>query len=132
MAWASQGKIDLNFEDSGGVNALLYNFDIGASYLKPQHKSWLDSKVVARFKGQPVNIAVWGWASRSGNYGWNQTVALRRADAVAYYLILHGFPNTAFKVIDGQVDNNSDDDPNDETWRSATIFVSKSPFDWLE
>jgi hypothetical protein len=131
MAGYSQGKVDNYLNDPTTVGALMYNMDIGATYLRPHHKLWLDNNVVSRFKGRPANVAIWGWASRSGDPNWNRNIALRRADALAYYLKTRGFPTSTFKYIDGQVDDDPANDPNDEKWRGATVYISTTdPIDW--
>jgi outer membrane protein OmpA-like peptidoglycan-associated protein len=118
------GKVYVYSEDNTSIDALLYNFDVGSTYLKPQHKAWLDQHVVAKFQNSgTVLVTTTGFASWSGNLEWNRNVAEWRAYRVLGYLWDRGLRyNLVFSG--GQVDDDTDDDPNDEDWRSVELSVT--------
>src|SRR5262249_20577825 len=91
MAYSSKGKVEPYYFGSDGSHCLLYDFSIGAGFLKPAHRSYLDL-VVDQFKGQSIYYYIIGFASRSGNFDINLQVSTNRALAVRKYLLDRGFP----------------------------------------
>ena len=67
---------------------LFYNFDIGDSDLKPEHRKYLNATVVAALQTSvvPVNVFVFGHASRTGDDVQDAALSQSRAMEVDLYL----------------------------------------------
>jgi hypothetical protein len=88
------GKIQIFLATSYELQALLYNFDINSSELKPEHRSWITRTIGVHPPPSPgvqvtpqrtikMTWALVGLASRTGSDALNWRLAKRRAEAVS-------------------------------------------------
>jgi outer membrane protein OmpA-like peptidoglycan-associated protein len=78
--------------------AILDNFDINKSDLKPDHKTKLDD-IVTKMKANPaLNAQLGGAADLTGNKAFNQALSLKRAEAVRAYLVDKGIDAARLEV----------------------------------
>ena len=86
--------IDLDEGDAdGGVKATLANFDVDGDELKPEHRAFLDARIVPLLRlGNDKGLSATGIASDSQPEASNPGLAERRAEAVRTYLIGRGIP----------------------------------------
>jgi outer membrane protein OmpA-like peptidoglycan-associated protein len=118
----SQGKIQTYRQDGQLLSALLCNFDLGGSHLKPAHQAWLDEHVVPRFRKDPgTQITVYGYACRSSRHEWKESLAWSRAYQVVNYLVRRGIPETAVWEQDIELEPYGDNSPIGEQWRAAVV-----------
>jgi hypothetical protein len=80
------GKVEDHTADT--IVALLYDFDIDGSSLKPHHLHWLETKVIALLRGKQGEWIVWlqGMASRPGEAQHNFILSCHREKQVLDYL----------------------------------------------
>jgi hypothetical protein len=88
------GKIQIFLATSYELQALLYNFDINSSELKPEHCNWITRTIGVHPPPSPgvdvtpqrtINMtwSLVGLASRTGSDALNWRLAKRRAEAVS-------------------------------------------------
>jgi hypothetical protein len=131
------GKIQIFLATSYELQALLYNFDIKSSELKPEHRNWITRTISVHPPPSPgVNVtpqrtinmawALVGLASRTGSDALNWRLAKRRAEAVstAIWLLNPGLLPDEIKFGVGEEAARLaglKDGLEDERWRS--VFV---------
>lgn len=94
--------------DSNGLKAVKVTFDSGilfgfnSSTLSASAKNSL-AKFAQILKENPtMDVAIYGYTDNVGSYEANQTVSMRRAEAVENYLRGQGVANTQFKYVEGE------------------------------
>ncbi len=83
---------------SGGVRAVLMNFDIDKAELKQEHKNFLDRSVVPVLLHKRWRIWLQGQASNTGTQAHNLELSHRRAEMVAAHLRSRGVLNTQLQL----------------------------------
>jgi OOP family OmpA-OmpF porin len=73
-------------------------FDWGKPELTRDAQAILDDAAAAYQRLKPGQIAVTGFADRSGSEPVNRTASRRRAEAVKAYLIAHGIPPATIHI----------------------------------
>jgi hypothetical protein len=75
---------------SGGVRAVMSNFDIDGADVKREHQTFLRSRVIPILTGPSARAWLQGSASHSGSDRHNQALSERRAHAVEAFLVANG------------------------------------------
>jgi hypothetical protein len=86
---SSPGKILLYSQTPTSLSALLYNFDVGRTDIKPEHTTWIMTTVVPFAKRQNFKIGTVGMASRTGSEKLNLELSKNRAQAVLKQIWFH-------------------------------------------
>lgn len=105
------------------VIADLGNFNTDGNMLKPEHKDWLDAKLIPVLKANGWHVKLSGMASKSGDPHYNRNLSLSRVLHVKAYLSANGIPES--KIPGPEIrslgadfsTSNSKDDPDDRTVR---------------
>lgn len=79
---AQPGKVFELFASSSNLVALLYNFDVDSSTLKPEHRDWLAKTLPPYFSSDEHHGTIIGLASRTGRNQHNMRLSHSRARAV--------------------------------------------------
>ena len=80
------GKIVLNNAvPSGGIRAVMTNYDIDSDVLKPEHQAFLTTQVAPILAGRRARLFMQGSASATGTAAHNLALSRRRADNVASF-----------------------------------------------
>src|SRR5271170_234202 len=111
---------------------LLYNYDVNASHMKPQHQQLLDRSLIPfmNVKSLEVRVAVVGTASRTGSDGDDQSLSEARAAIEQSYLRQRAIPGVIFVDPVGwgkqpkRKDSSSDEDERD---RSVIVVMGFRP-----
>ena len=100
---ANDGVVIQPFSISDPHRALLADFDIDGSKLKPAHREWLDG-VATFLRKHPIphgtgkwTVTITGRASKTGSDSHNGWLSKQRAEAVRNYL-LPKLPGVSFEV----------------------------------
>jgi hypothetical protein len=83
---------------TGGVRAIMSNFDIDGADVKREHQTFLRSRVIPIMVGPAARCWLQGSASRSGPDAYNQALSQRRADAVKLFLVANGVAASRINV----------------------------------
>jgi hypothetical protein len=75
---------------TGGIRAVMSNFDIDGADVKPEHQTFLRTRVIPIMVGPAARCWLQGSASRSGPDAHNQALSERRANAVQAFLVANG------------------------------------------
>ncbi len=86
---SSPGKILVYSQTATGLNALLYNFEIGKTDIKSEHTAWIMTTVVPFAKLKNFSIRTIGMASRTGSERLNLALSKNRAQAVLKQIWFH-------------------------------------------
>jgi hypothetical protein len=81
------GQIHVIAETTENLMALLYDFDVDSSALKPEHIQWLE-KTVTPYRNRDMTALIIGLASRTGSNDWNLSLSRRRAASVSSQLFV--------------------------------------------
>lgn len=98
--------------DSNGLKAVKVTFDSGilfgfnSSTLSASAKNSLARFAQILKENPTMDVAIYGYTDNVGSYEANQTVSLRRADAVENYLRSQGVSPGQFKYVEGEGWNN--------------------------
>jgi outer membrane protein OmpA-like peptidoglycan-associated protein len=111
---------------------LLYNYDVNASHMKPEHQRFLDRSLIPfiNVKSLEVWVAVVGTASRTGSDGYDQSLSETRAAIVQSYLRQRAIPSVNFVDPVGwgkqpkRKDSSSDEDERD---RAVIVVMGFRP-----
>jgi hypothetical protein len=83
---------------TGGVRAVLRNFDVDKRELKPEHRTFLDSSVVPVLLHKRARVWLQGQASNTGGHAHNLELSHQRAEQVATHLKSRGVLATQVQV----------------------------------
>jgi hypothetical protein len=87
MQLANPGKITISSAvPLGGIRALMSNYDIDVNVLKPEHATFLTTRVAPIFAGRRARLFMRGSASSTGTAAHNLALSRRRAENVATFL----------------------------------------------
>lgn len=75
---------------TGGLRAVLANFDVDGDTLKPEHKAFLDGQVVPILRQGDSLCILRGEASHTGSDAHNLELSKRRAESVQLFLTSRG------------------------------------------
>src|SRR5581483_2158680 len=113
--------------DTEELKALLFNFDIAGSQIKPEHKDWLDRNVKPLVKRPGAEIGVRGLASRSGSDQFNKTLSEQRVQSIKNVLLGYGAKvRQIAQSAGGETDamlTGVPDGTEDERWRAVLLNV---------
>ena len=76
---------------SGGIRAVLSNFDVDSDQPKAEHTVFLDKSVLPLVNGRSSRVWLRGEASHTGSAAHNLELSNRRAARVADYLVSQGY-----------------------------------------
>lgn len=131
MAWrpTGPGKFHVHSQQANGVTLRLYNFDHDGVQLKREHTAALQSRVAPLLIGnRSMRANVFGYASTSGNTGYNQGLSQRRIDTVMEYLIAKGGTLSQFMSRIPHGESQADQQSPDAEWdRAVMIDVAMQP-----
>ena len=110
---------------------LLYNFDVDAARLKPEHEKVLRADVAPTLRSGG-SLSIIGLASRSGRARHNEDLSLRRARAVLAYLQRVIPERFAVQTVRGFGERKAAaegyrDGVEDERFRSVLVLLSRTP-----
>ena len=126
----SEGKVFELFVGSSNMVALLYNFDVDSSTLKPQHTDWLAKSLKPYFSSNKHRGTIVGLASRTGRNDHNMRLSRARAHAVEAAVLrldpsaprIHTYVTAALGEemarVSGQADNTEDG-----RWRGVMLKI---------
>jgi hypothetical protein len=88
MKHTGPGKIniDATYSSPGMLKALLYNFDVDGVIAKPEHQTFVESKVAPLLADDHGHIWMQGSASRSGGASHNMDLSDKRVHVIASIL----------------------------------------------
>ena len=94
------GKISLDsrYAGPGMIKALLYNFDIDGDTVKPEHITFLQSKVIPLLQGDRGHIWMQGSTSKSGVNTHNMELSKRRVNNIASVLRAQGISDRQMQL----------------------------------
>ena len=106
----------------------LFNFNIDGNVLKPEHKTFLDSRVIPFLHKEKVHVKLGGTASRTGSVEYNRQLSLSRILRVKKHLTDHDIlesqvPGTEFIAAGEDISTNISAES--ERDRSVTIVIGK-------
>ena len=97
MAHASSGSghvVVNKGAPSGGIRAVLSNFDVDSDHLKAEHTAFLSKRVLPLISGKSSRVWLRGEASHTGTAAHNLELSNHRAAKVADYLVSLGYPRS--------------------------------------
>jgi hypothetical protein len=83
---------------SGGIRAVMSNFDIDVDTPKAEHINFLNTRVLPLILSRRARIWLQGGASSTGTAAHNMALSRRRADSVARYLESRGVPGNQLQI----------------------------------
>ncbi|MEX1305596.1 MAG: OmpA family protein [Rhodovibrionaceae bacterium] len=74
-------------------------FDVDSTEIGAEDQTWL-IELAERYRGNPqAQLCVLGQADKTGDVGYNEDLALRRAQAVVDFLKTHGLGSKKFQIL---------------------------------
>ena len=128
------GKIDVQRMGLGGLSALLYNFDVGRSVLKPEHLQWITGVLLPWSAPPGLKTLLIGMTSTTGSEALNWALSKARTDAVSWELFrLTRKTRVAAEMRSGKTAARLaglGDGIEHERWRAVFVNVSDNTGPW--
>jgi hypothetical protein len=129
------GQIHMHSSGPFQFNALLYNFEIDSSEVKPEHIDWISTIIPPLYKRTGIQIVMAGLASRTGSDSYNMALSRRRVEAVGNKIFLANAKRdnvslniemTTYFGESAAAYAGVQDGVEDDLWRAVNISVSES------